>query len=122
MLRWVATLMLITPGAALAESELDFHLCSAYVQQSAVGTHIKDEWPVRVKLTEIGATSFEHFTDANIGRISRIILDGRVFLRATILAPISSGTLQGRFSSQNIANAWQRTFAEELPIFPCGVN
>ncbi|WP_406565106.1 SecDF P1 head subdomain-containing protein [Marinobacter vulgaris] len=121
-MKWVATLLLVTPGAVLAETELDFHLCSAYVQQSAVGTQIESEWPVHVKLTELGTTSFARFTDANIGRMSRIIVDGRVFLRATIWTPITSGTLQGQFSSRDVANAWQRTFAGELPPSPCGVS
>lgn len=121
-MKWAATLLLVTPGTLLAETELDFHLCSAYVQQSAAGTQIENEWPVHVKLTELGATSFERFTDANIGRMSRIIVGGRVFLRATIWAPITSGNLQGKFSSREVANVWQRTFAGELPTSPCGVN
>ena len=122
MMKWVATLLLVTPGAVPAETELDFHLCSAYVQQSAIGTQIENEWPVHVKLTEVGATSFERFTDANIGRMSRIIVGGRVFLRATIWTPVPSGTLRRKFSSQEVAKAWQRTLIGELPAAPCGVN
>ena len=122
MMKWVATLFLVTHGAVLAETDLDFHLCSAYVQESAVGTQIENEWPVHLKLTEVGATSFERFTDANIGRMSRIIVGGRVFLRATIWTPVPSGTLRGSFSSQEIAKAWQRTLVGELPAAPCGVN
>jgi len=122
MMKWVAILLLFTPGAVLAETELDFHLCSAYVQQSAVGTQIENEWPVHVKLTELGATSFENFTEANFGRMSRVIVDGRVFSRATIWATVPSGTVHGKFSSQEVAKAWQRTLVGELPAAPCGVN
>jgi preprotein translocase subunit SecD len=121
-MKWVAIPLLVNPGAAPAETELDFHLCSAYVQQSAAGAQIENRWPVHVKLTELGATSFERFTDANIGRMSRVIVDGRVFLRVTIWASIPSGTLQGEFSSEAAANAWQRTLAGQLPASPCGVN
>ena len=122
MMKWFATFLLVTPGAVLAETELDFHLCSAYVHQSAVGAQTENEWLVHVKLTELGATSFERFIEANIGRMSRVIVDGRVFLRATIWAPISSGTLRGKFSSREVANDWQRTFTGELLASPCGVN
>lgn len=122
MMKWVATLLLVTPGALLAETELDFHLCSAYVQQSAVGTQIENEWTVHVKLTKVGATSFERFTEANIGRMSRLVVGDQEFLRATILGPMSNGDLHGAFSSQEVATAWQRTLAGKLPAAPCGAG
>jgi len=122
MMKWVATLLLVTPGALLAETELDFHLCSAYVQQSAVGTQIENEWTVHVKLTKVGATSFERFTEANIGRMSRLVVGDREFFRATMWVPISSGSIYGAFSSQEAAIAWQRTLAGKLPAAPCGAG
>lgn len=122
MMKWIVALLLIIPGAVLAETEPDFHLCSAYVHQSVVGTQTENEWLVHVKLTELGATSFERFTDANIGRMARVIVDGRVFLRATIWAPIPSGTFQVKFSSRADTNAWQRTLAGQLQASPCGVS
>ena len=121
-MKWIAILLLVTPGVVVAETELDFHLCSDYVQQSVVGAQTGSGWPVHVKLTKIGATSFERFTEANVGRISRVVVDGRAFSRATIWALIPSGTLHGKFSSQEVAKVWQRTLAGELPAVPCGAN
>ncbi|MDF1615816.1 hypothetical protein [Desulfurivibrio dismutans] len=73
-MKWIAVLLLITPAIAVAETELEFHLCSLYVQKSVVGEQTDLGWPVFVKLTELGATSFEKFTEANSGRMSRIVV------------------------------------------------
>lgn len=121
-MKWIATLLLIISSIAVANTELDFHLCSAYVQNSALGVQSNSGWPVYVKLSEAGAKSFERFTEANIGRISRIIVGGRVFLRATTWASVPSGNLQGEFSSQEIAKAWHRTLSQNLPSAPCGAE
>ncbi|WP_273045861.1 hypothetical protein [Marinobacter flavimaris] len=123
MMKWIPVLLLSTPAIAVAETELEFHLCSPYVQKSAVGEQTDlGGWPVFVKLTEIGAASFETFTAANSGRMSRIVVDGREFLRATMWAPISGGSLKGTFSSQEVATAWQRALADKLPASPCGAR
>ncbi|MFB2765637.1 MULTISPECIES: SecDF P1 head subdomain-containing protein [Marinobacter] len=121
-MKWIAILLLVTPGIVVAETELEFHLCSAYVEQSAVGAQTESGWPVRVKLTQQGATSFERFTEANIGRMSRLVVGDREFFRATMWVPISSGSIYGAFSSQEAAIAWQRTLAGKLPAAPCGAG
>lgn len=122
MMKWIAALLLVTPAIAVAETELEFHLCSPYVQKSAVGEQTGLGWPVFVKLTEIGATSFETFTATNSGRLSRIVVDGGEFSRATIWAPMSGGNLHGTFISQEVASAWQRSLAGKLPAAPCGAR
>lgn len=121
-MKWIAILLLVTPGVVVAETELDFHLCSAYVEQSTAGAQTESGWPVHVKLTKLGATRFETFTEANIGSMSRLVVGDREFLRATMWVPISSGNIHGTFSSQEVATAWQRTLAGELPAVPCGAN
>ena len=121
-MKWIATLLLLTPSIAAAETEPEFHLCAHYVQKSEVGEQAGGGWPVIVKLTALGTKSFEKFTEANVGRMSRIIVDGRQFLRATIREPISEGTLYGEFSSREIASAWQRAFVDESTSAPCGAN
>ncbi|MBL3558395.1 MULTISPECIES: hypothetical protein [Marinobacter] len=122
MMKWIAALLLSTPTIALAETELEFHLCSPYVEKSALGEQTDFGWPVFVKLTEIGASRFETFTAENSGRMSRIVVGGREFLKATMWAPISGGNLKGTFSSQEVATAWQRALADKLPAVPCGAR
>ncbi|WP_151671604.1 hypothetical protein [Nitrincola schmidtii] len=122
MIKWIAVLLLSTPAIAVAETDLEFHLCSSYVQKSAVGEQTDLGWPVFVKLTEIGAASFDTFTAANSGRLSRIVVGGREFLRATMWVPNSGGSLKGTFSSQEVATAWQRALADKLPATPCGAR
>jgi len=120
MMRWVAVLYLAIPSIVLAEAEPEFYLCSPYVKKSEVGESTDLGWPVFVKLTEVGTTSLEAFTEANAGKMIRIVVGHREFLRATIWEPISSGNLQGAFSSQEVATDWQRTLAGKLPAAPCG--
>ncbi|WP_155986096.1 hypothetical protein [Thioalkalivibrio sp. AKL7] len=122
MLKWIAVLLLVTPAIVVADTELEFHLCSPYVQKSMAGERTDMGWPVYVKLTELGATSFETFTEANIGKMTRIVVIGRQFSRATIWTPIPNGNLHGIFSSQEVATAWQRTLEGELPAAPCGAR
>lgn len=119
---WIAILLLVIPSFVTAEAELDFHLCSAYVQQSAVGAQTESGWPVHVKLTKVGAKSFERFTESNSGSMTRFVVGDREFLRATIWVPISSGDLHRAFSSKEVATAWQRTLAGKLPAAPCGAG
>lgn len=121
-MKWMAILLLVTPVIALAETELQFHLCSSYVQDSSVGEQTKRGWPVFIRLTELGATSIEKFTETNGGKMSHIIVGGREFLRATIWASTHGGNFQGTFSSQEVATAWQRTLADKLPAVPCGAG
>jgi hypothetical protein len=121
-MKWIAILLLVTFSYAAAETELEFHLCSSYVQKSAVGEQTEVGWPVFVELTGLGANSFENFTEANVGRMSRIFVDGRQFSRATIWMSISGGNVYGKFSSQEVAMAWQRTLVDELPSALCGAN
>ena len=106
----------------VAGADPNFHLCSAYVQQAAVGAQTENGWPVHVKLTKVGATSFKRFTEANIGSRGRLVVGDREFLKATIWGPISSGELHGAFSSQEIATAWQQTLVGKLPLAPCGTG
>lgn len=122
MMKWIAVLLLSTPAIAVAETGLEFHLCSPYVQKSALGEQTDLGWPVFVKLTEIGATSFETFTAANSGKMTHIVVGDREFSRATMWAPVSGGNLQGTFSSQEVATAWQRALADKLPTAPCGAR
>lgn len=119
-MKWMAIFFLVTPTIALAETELEFHLCSSYVQESAVGEQMDRGWPVFIKLTELGAASFEKFAETNVGKMSSIVVDGREFLRATIWAPTLGGNSRGIFSSREVAMAWQRTLADKLPAVPCG--
>ncbi|MFN7037819.1 MAG: SecDF P1 head subdomain-containing protein, partial [Bellilinea sp.] len=77
-------------------------------------------WPVSIQLTESGAIRFETFTQANVGSVIRIVIGDREFSRAGIVAPIDSGRLQGTFSSQAAAIAWQRMLAGELPVCTVG--
>ncbi|MBL3557126.1 MULTISPECIES: hypothetical protein [Marinobacter] len=118
----IALFLLVTPAVALAEPEVEFHLCSSYVQESAVGEQTDRGWPVFIKLTELGATSIEKFTETNGSEMSRIVVGGREFLRATIWAPTHGGNLRGIFSSREVATAWQRTLAGKLPAAPCGAK
>lgn len=119
-MRWIAVFLLVIPSVVVAKP--DFHLCSAYVQQAAVGAKIESGWPVHVKLTKVGATSFENFTESNIGSMARLLVGDREFLRATIWGPIPSGDLHRVFSSKEVATAWQRTLVDKLPAAPCGAG
>jgi hypothetical protein len=83
MIRWIATLLLAFPTIGLAETEPEFYLCSPYVEKTVVGEKTDVGWPVFVKLTELGTTNLEAFTDANAGIMIRIVVGGREFSRAT---------------------------------------
>ena len=120
MMRWAALLLLALPAVVLAKTEPEFHLCLHYVEDSAVGEQTDLGWPVYVKLSDVGARSLEAFTEANTGRMVRILVGSREFSRATVRAPVSGGDLHRTFSAQEHATDWQRTFAEELPEAPCG--
>lgn len=120
MIRWIAVLLLAFPAIGLAETEPEFYLCSHYVEKSKVGEQTDLGWPVYVKLTEVGTTSLEAFTEANTGKMLHILVGSREFSRATIWVPIPSGNLHGTFSSQEVATDWQRTLAGKLPVAPCG--
>lgn len=121
--RVFAALFVGLSGLANAEAEPVFDLCAPYVEKSAVGEPAaRGGWPVYVKLTEAGAESFEAFTAANIGRTSRIEVDGRQFTRATMWVPIDNGRLRGLFVSREEARAWQGILEEDLPPGPCGVR
>lgn len=121
-MNWIAILLLVIPGLVFAGAEPAFHLCSAYVQRAAVGSQTENGRPVHVKLTKVGAASFERFTEANIGRVGRLMVGDREFLRATILGPIFGGDLHRVFGSQEIATAWQQTLVGKLPASPCGAG
>ena len=119
-MKWIVLSLLVIPAFVLADSEVEFHLCSSYVHESAVGEKTDRGWPVFIKLTDLGATSFERFTETNGSEMSRIVVGGREFLRATIWAPTLGGNLRGIFSSREVATEWQRTLAGKLPAAPCG--
>lgn len=121
-MKWITLLFLISPAAGLAEIELEFHLCSAYVQQTAAGERLDRGWPVRVQLTDLGTSRFQRFTEENIGEMTRIVVNGRKFSRATIWSPIENGNLQAPFSSQEAATAWQKVLEGKLPAAPCGAR
>jgi hypothetical protein len=53
------------------------------VEKTVVGEKTDVGWPVFVKLTELGTTNLEAFTDANAGAMIRIVVGGREFSRAT---------------------------------------
>ncbi|XKH00396.1 hypothetical protein LG325_09820 [Marinobacter nauticus] len=95
MMRSIAILLLAFPAIGLAETEPEFSLCSPYVEKSEVGGLSDLGWPVFVKLTDVGATSLEAFTEANTGKMIRIVVGRREFSRTTMWAPISSGNLRG---------------------------
>lgn len=118
--KMMAALLLFAPASVLAEVE--FHLCSSYVQESAIGEQTARGWPVFIKLTEPGATSLKKFTETNRSKMTRIIVGGSEFLRATAWAPIYGGGLRATFSSRDVVKAWQHTLADELPAVPCGAE
>jgi preprotein translocase subunit SecD len=120
MMRWIAIILLAFPAIGLAQTEPEFYLCSPYVEKSTVGGQTDLGWPVYVKLTEVGTTSLEAFTEANTGKMIRILVGSREFSRATIWLPIPSGNLHGTFSSQEVATDWQRTLTGKPPAAPCG--
>jgi hypothetical protein len=122
MMRWTSILLLAVPATGLAETEPKFHLCSSYVEESAVGEQSDPGWPVFVKLTEAGAASFQAFTEANTGKTIRIFVGRREFSRATVWEPVPGGKLRGIFSSQEVAADWQRTLTDDLPAAPCGAR
>lgn len=121
-MKWMAALILMMPGVVLAQAELPFHVCSEYLQQAELEEHPDGGWQVYIKLTEPGASSFEQFTKRNVGSMGRIVANGRVFSRARIMAPVSSGVLRGHFHSQDEASAWLQTLRGHLPSGPCGGN
>jgi hypothetical protein len=118
IMRWVAILVLVVPAIGLAKIEPEFYLCSSYVEKSTVGKQTDSGWPVYVRLTEVGTTSLEAFTEANTGKMIRILVGSREFLRATIWIPIPGGNLHGTFSSQEVATDWQRILTGKLPAAP----
>lgn len=122
MMKWIAILLLVVPAVAAAETAVEFHLCSPYVEKSAVGEKTVHGWPVFIMLTELGATSLENVTGANVGRVIHVVVGDREFLRARSVVPIPGGRLLGVFSSQDVAMAWQRVLAGELPAAPCGAG
>lgn len=122
MMRWIATLALAFPAIVLAETEPEFSLCSSYVAKSEVGEQSDLGWPVFVKLTEVGIRSLEAFTEANTGKMIRIVVTDRDFMRATIWAAISGGEIHVAFEAQEIATAWQQTLVGKLPATPCGAG
>ena len=114
--------LLVITTSVLAETEAEFHLCSSYVQESAVGEQTQRGWPVFIKLTELGATSLDEFAETNYSKMGRVVVSGREFLRATTWASTFDGNIRGTFSSQEVAAAWQRTLADKLPAVPCGAG
>lgn len=104
---WSAVLLLIIPAIGLAETALEFHQCSPYVEESAVGENTDHGWPIFMMFTELGARSLEKVTEANVGRVIHIVVGDREFLRAGIVVPNSSGRLLGALSSQDVAMTWQ---------------
>ena len=122
MMSWIAVLLLAFPAVASAETEQEFNLCSAYVEKAVAGEQTDLGWPVFVKLTGIGTKSLGGFTEANTGKMIRIVVGDREFSRSTIWVPIPSGELHGTFSSKEVATDWQRTLAGQLPAAPCGAG
>lgn len=122
LMRWIAILLLAFPAIGLAETEPEFYLCSPYVEKSTVGEQTDLGWPVYVNLTEFGTTNLEAFTEANTGKMIRILVGSREFSKATIWVPIPSGNLRGTFSSQEVATDWQRILTGKLPAAPCGAR
>lgn len=110
----------ISMAAAVANAEAEFWLCSGDVLETDLGEKAGG-WPVFVKLTEQGAASFAQFSEANIGKMVRIVLADRQFARFTIWVK-SGGTLRAEFNSRSAAEAWQQTLLEELPETPCGTH
>ena len=121
-MKWIAILVLVFPDIGLAEPEPKFHLCSSYAAKSAVGEPSDLGWPVFVKLTAAGTTSFEAFTESNADKTIRVVVGPQVFSRATVWVPVPGGHLRGVFGSQEVAADWQRILAGELPAGPCGAR
>lgn len=121
-MKWMTVFLLVITTSALAETEAEFHLCSSYVQESAVGEQTDRGWPVFINLTELGATSLDEFAETNHRKMGRIVVSGREFLRAKIWAATFDGNIRGTFSSQEAAAAWQQILADKLPAVPCGAG
>ena len=122
MMSWIAVLLLAFSAVASADTEQEFYLCSAYVEKSIVREKTDLGWTVFVKLTGIGAKGLGAFTEANTGKMIRIVVGEREFSRSTIWVPIHSGDLHRTFSSKEVATDWQRTLAGQLPAAPCGTG
>lgn len=121
-MKWMTILLLLSPDSVAAESDLAFHLCSAFVQQVFAGEQTDAGWPVFVKLTAAGRSQFASFTTATIGSNSRIVAGGQIFFSATIQAPITSGVLQQTFHSHEVALTWQQTLTDEIQALQCGAD
>lgn len=122
MLSWIGLLWLVVPSMLAAEGEATFRLCPPDVQQTMIEAQKDHRWSVYVQLTTQGAQRFEAFTQANLGKIGRVVVGDRVFFRARIQVPVSSGTLQATFTTRKRAQAWQRMLTENQPGAPCGMN
>lgn len=117
---WLFLLFFILSTAAVADAESEFWLCSDYVIETDLGEKAGG-WPVVVKLTEQGAASFAQFSEANLGKMIRIVINGRQFARFTLRVQGCS-TVQAGFDSRSEAEAWQQTLLEELPETPCDAH
>ena len=122
-MKWIAILLLTVSVAVKAETELAFQLCSSYIQQSEVGALSEEgRWPVYIKLTELGTSSFGEYTAANVGNKIRLIVDGQEFTRAEIVVPVITGNIWGQFDTKEEAMRWQDVLAGGLPAYPCGAR
>lgn len=117
---WLVLIFFISTAAAVADAEAEFWLCSCYVLKTDLGEKAGG-WPVVVKLTEQGAASFTKFSEANLGKMIRIVINGRQFARFTLRVQ-GVGTVQAEFDSRSEAEAWQQTLLEELPETPCDAH
>jgi preprotein translocase subunit SecD len=62
--------VLIAPGTLVASTDPAFHLCTSLFEEAVTGEEQMGVWLVQVRLSELGASRFERFTDANIGEES----------------------------------------------------
>lgn len=120
-MKGIVLLWLITHSMVAVSAEPRFHLCTTYVEHVIQGQQAAHGWPVHLKLTATGTTHFQHFTERNLGHMSRVVVNDRVFLRATIEAT-ATDHLVALFASKETASEWHQALTEELPTSPCGTG
>ncbi len=90
----VSIIMLSVPLAAFAEEAgtLRYALCQKNVKQAEIG-HLKDQYFVTIKLTEVATKEFAALTGNNIDKKLTILAGDMVVTSAIIKDTISSGSI-----------------------------
>ncbi len=103
-------------GAYLVPQTAD--ITGDYLSDARVGFDNRvNEWNVRFAWSREGAEIFAELTEANVGNLLAIILDGQAYSAPEIRSRISrEGVITGRFSSEDAADLAVILRAGALPI------